>query len=220
MAGQIILLCDEVERPFLSETLTAHAPGLTILHCMDAAALEAVKDSQLRVSRLVAFCTSVIVPPRLLEALGFGAYNFHPGSPAFPGWMPAAFAIYTEATEFGATAHVITERVDEGSIIGIEMFPVQPNIVRADLAQQTYLAVLRLFRRLAPVLARDPAPPVLPIKWGPEKSSRALFATMCNIPVDIEAGELRRRIAAFGAGDGISVPTVRIHGTPFRYSSM
>jgi hypothetical protein len=65
-------------------------------------------------ARLIAFTTDVIVPPDILDHLGYGAYNFHPGPPHFPGWAPALFAIHRRATEFGLATH--TEPLPELSI--------------------------------------------------------------------------------------------------------
>ena len=217
MLRRIILLCDEVERPFLTESLTAGAPDLSVV-AAEMADLAAMDDATLAEARLVAFCSPAIVPEAQLARLGHGACNFHPGPPTYPGWMPAAFAVYDGAREFGATAHRMNRQVDDGEIIGVEMFPVAPGTSRAELAKQAYLTLLRLFRQLAPTLARDPdLPPPLPIAWTPRKVTRALFAALCDIPLDIEAGELRRRLAAFGDGDGLSVPTVWLHGVPFRH---
>ena len=58
-------------------------------------------------ARLIAFATPVIVPGRILASLGYGAYNFHPGPPQYPGWAPAHFALYEQANEFGATVHAM-----------------------------------------------------------------------------------------------------------------
>jgi methionyl-tRNA formyltransferase len=168
----------------------------------------------------VGFCTAVIVPSATLDALGFGAYNFHPGPPAYPGWMPAAFAAYDGVTEFGATAHTMSARVDEGSIIAVDTFPVAPSVTRTELARRAYLALLGVFRRLAPALATRGAPlPGLPLVWGQRKTTRAQFASLCDIPFTIDKAELLRRVNGFGAGDGFSVPTVWLHGVPFRFTA-
>jgi methionyl-tRNA formyltransferase len=48
---------------------------------------------------------------RAIARLGFGAFNFHPGPPSYPGWVPSHFALYERSTEFGATVHVMVEQV-------------------------------------------------------------------------------------------------------------
>jgi methionyl-tRNA formyltransferase len=85
MFDTIILLTGPVEHAPLSALLRSHNPQLTIHPAKTLAELEGLKPALLRRARLIAFVTPVIVPPRILERLGFGAYNFHPGPPHYPG---------------------------------------------------------------------------------------------------------------------------------------
>ncbi len=219
MLRRILLLCEEVERPFLTEGLTAHGKDLDVLHLPDAAALQAVKPALLGTARLIAFSSGIIVPAEALDALGHGAYNFHPGPPDYPGWMPAAFAAYDGVREFGATAHAMSAKVDGGAIVGVKTFACEPGTSRAELARGAYLALLALFRVLAPALASLPTPlPTIDASWGPRKTTRALFASYCDVQPDIDRAELVRRLRGFGEGDGRSRPTVWLHGVPFRYA--
>ncbi|HXW73164.1 MAG TPA: formyltransferase family protein [Methylocella sp.] len=135
----------------------------------------------LRRARLIAVTTDVIVPPQVLDQLGYGAYNFHPGPPQFPGWAPAIFAIYHHATQFGATAHIMTERVDEGPIIGVELFPVPKGINAYDLDRLACTHLANLIWRLAKQLATQAEPlPELPIRWSGSKSTRRSYAAICK----------------------------------------
>ncbi len=221
MLDRILLVCDEVERPFLTDSLLAHAPSLDVRVVNDTTALAALDSALLADARLVVFNANsdTVVPTAVLAALGHGAYNFHPGPPAYPGWMPAAFATYEGAKEFGATAHSISARDDGSQIVGVDTFAIEPFTDRLELARSAYLGMLRLFRRLAAALASRPVViPSIPVAWSTRRLTRALFADLCDIPLDIDAAELHRRIVGLGGGDGISVPTVRLHGVPFRYT--
>jgi len=153
------------------------------------------------------------------SALGFGAYNFHPGPPHYPGWVPSHFAIYDKASYFGATAHVMIERVDAGPIVGVKIFDIPPNTNVLRLQELVFAELARLFWRLAPVLATQSEPLAeLPVRWSGTKSTRRSYAAMCYIPADISKDELERRIAVFGAGHyGLSL-TVTLHGRAFRYT--
>src|ERR1700687_4237956 len=166
MLETIILLTGEVEQPFLAPVLQGHNPRLTIRPVVTLADVAALEPEPLRRARLCAFATDVVVPPNVLDRLGYGAYNFHPGPPHFPGCAPAHFAIYNRATEFGATAHVMTERVDAGAIVGAELFRIPANIMVCDLDGLAYAHLARLFWRLAAALATQTEPlPALPIAW-------------------------------------------------------
>ena len=83
--------------------------------------------------RLIAFCTSVIVPAEVLDAVMAPAYNFHPGPPTYPGSHVASFAIYDGADMFGATAHEMAAKVDSGPIVGVEWFQVPDGLRFTDL---------------------------------------------------------------------------------------
>jgi methionyl-tRNA formyltransferase len=195
----IILLTGPVEQPVLSKVLLGHNPGLAILPVETSAALAALAPELLSRARLVAFTSPIIVPARVLDLLGFGAYNFHPASPDFPGWAPAHFAVYHQATQFGATAHVMTERVDAGPIVDVELFGIPRDISVGELQQLAYASLARLFWRQAKILATQPEPLAeLSIRWSGKKTSRSCYAAMCSLPSDISGDERARRVRAFG----------------------
>jgi methionyl-tRNA formyltransferase len=213
----IVLLTGPVEHAILASTLVGHNPHLTVKFVSTLAGVTALEPGLLKQTRLVAYATDVVVPPHVLDALGHGAYNFHPGSPCYPGLAPAQFAIYDRAPEFGATAHIMIERIDAGPIVGTELFQVPSNIGVVDLEALAYLHLARLFRRLAKALATQPEPlQELPIRWSGQKSSRRSYAAMCDIAFDITKEELVRRIKAFGNNRFGMRPTIRLHGLEFQ----
>jgi methionyl-tRNA formyltransferase len=192
----IILLTGQVEQPVLASVLQGHNPQLTIRPVVTSADVAALEPHLSRHARLIAFATDVVVAPDVLDRLDYGAYNFHPGPPHFPGWRPAHFAVHHQAMEFGATAHVMLERVDAGPIVGVELFAVPAGITVCGLEELTYARLARLFHRLARPLATQIEPLAeLPIRWSGKKTSRRAFAAMCGIPLDISKDELNRRIA-------------------------
>jgi methionyl-tRNA formyltransferase len=157
------------------------------------------------------------VPGRVLHRLGFGAYNFHPGPPTYPGWAPSHFAVYDRATSFGVTAHVMHERVDSGPIVDVDLFDIPAGISAEALDEMTYARLARQFFALAQPLATNPEPlPALPVQWCGRTNTRRHCAELCDIPLDISRDELARRMAAFGDGRLGVVPTVTLHGHQFR----
>jgi methionyl-tRNA formyltransferase len=217
MFDTVILLTGPVERTALPPVLLAHNPHLKVLLVEHADELAALSADVLRRARLIAFVTPVIVPPAILAQLGYGAINFHPGPPSYPGWAPAHFALYDSAAEFGATAHVMTEQVDAGPIVAVEMCAIPGEISVLGLEGLAYARLAFLFWRMAKELACGPElPPALPIKWGERKFYRSTYRQMCEIPLDIAKSELDRRIRIFGGNHfGIS-PSINLHGVEFR----
>ena len=76
------------------------------------------------VRRLIVFSTSVIVTKAILDGLETPAYNFHPGPSPYPDSHAASFALYDGVEHFGATAHVMEEKVDCGPIVAAEWLVV------------------------------------------------------------------------------------------------
>jgi hypothetical protein len=218
MFDTIILLTGPVEEGVLASVLREHNPRLVICGVKSLEDLETLKPEVLSRARLIGFVTPVIVPQGILKSLGYGAYNFHPGPPHYPGWMPSHFATYDGATEFGATAHVMDERVDTGPIIGVELFNVRPNTTVVDLEQQALVSVARLFWKLANVLATHGAP-LNPIEmtWSGHRTTRRNYTALCEVSAEISKEELERRIGVFGSGHFGQSPTITLHGHRFRY---
>jgi methionyl-tRNA formyltransferase len=198
MLDTIILLTGAIERPIFTSVLRAHNPGLTIIPVETLAELNALQPDVLARARLIAYTTGIILPANVLDQLGHGAYNFHPGPPDYPGWAPAHFAFYQRATEFGATVHLMVARVDEGPIVGVEMFPSPPDISVAGLEGMAYARLSYLFWSLAQSLACRSEPLAqLPIRWSGKKTTRRDYAAICGIDLNISRDELDRRIKAF-----------------------
>jgi methionyl-tRNA formyltransferase len=217
MFDTILLLADAAEQSILPLALRGHNSLLTVIPVGSAAELAALDSNLLSRARLIAFVTAEIVPQSVLARLGYGAFNFHPGPPSYPGWAPAHFALYDEARQFGATLHVMVEQVDAGPIIDVAFFPVPADISVFGLEGLAYAHLAQLFWRRAKSLATDAAPPsALPIKWGSRKYSRRTYRAICDIPLDIPKEELDRRIKVFGDNHFGIAPTIHLHGIEFR----
>lgn len=217
MFDTIILVTGPVEQATLTCALRGHNPNLTIRPVMTLLDLAALDENVLARSRLVAFATPVIVPANILNALGYGAYNFHPGPPQYPGWAPAHFALYERATEFGATVHVMAERVDAGPIVNVVLFPVPADISVVGLEGLAYAHLAHMFWSLGKTLATRPEPlPESQMRWGDRKYSRRSYRAICDIPLDISKEELDRRMRIFGGNHFGMMPTIHLHGVEFR----
>jgi methionyl-tRNA formyltransferase len=207
MFDTIILLSSALERAAFMTVLSTHNPGLTIIPVETLADLNALEPDTLAGARLIAFVTGVIVPARVLDQLGYGAYNFHPGPPTYPGFAPARFALSRCAAEFGATAHLMAARVDEGPIVGVEMFSIPPGASVASLEGMAYARLAHLFWSLADRLATggEPLPP-LPLSWSGKKTTRRDYAAMAV--ADIPGDERDRRIEWFGGQHSGIAPAI------------
>ena len=94
MPSEIILLTGDAEAPHLESILYRHNPGLKTIHARDRRELlDSCPADGTNARRLIAFCTTVIVPEEVLNAVMPPAYNFHPGPPTYPGSHVASFAV-------------------------------------------------------------------------------------------------------------------------------
>ena len=202
MPEEIILLTGDVEGPHFRVILESHNPALVVVHAqtrdeLEAACLRPTIGGGAR--RLISFSTSVIVPAALLEALDLPTYNFHPGSPEYPGSHAASFAIYDGAGKFGATAHLMKEKVDCGPIVAVEWFDMAPDTRFMDLELQTYETLLKMFADQAAHLATSDEPlAILDAQWSGRKHTRAEFQAMKELQPDMDEDEIKLRFRAFG----------------------
>ncbi len=199
MPQEIVVLTGEVEGPHLAEALKNQNPTLRVFVATTAEHLRALMTPADPGRRLIAFCAGIVVPADLLSDLSGPAYNFHPGSPEFPGSCSASFAIYAGAARFAATAHEMRAAVDSGPIVATSWFDVPPASKYVDLELMTYERLLQLFYRLAPHLATDDTPlPHNGETWSGPTRTKAEAEALRGIEADLSEDEIRRRYFAFG----------------------
>ncbi|MDB5361984.1 MAG: hypothetical protein JWO51_3281 [Rhodospirillales bacterium] len=217
MPGRLLLLTGEFEAGILLPFFTRHAPEARIeaVHLgtqLEAAILAGTEDT-----RLLAFCTSVIVPTALLGLLPGPSYNIHPGPPTFPGRHPECWGAYHGAVRFGSTLHEMAPRVDEGPIVDVQWFEMETGGGQAAYGMRAYQAAIQLMIRWAPWLINDDRPlPRSTDRWSGTKTRRADLEAMCRVTPDIDAAEFERRRRAFAEQPGGRM-SVLLHGREFHY---
>ena len=194
----LILLAPDSDLPALSQQMAQTNPTLDVLSLSLLPDLLALSPQRLAQARLVAFLYEHIVPGEILRRLGFGAYNFHPGPPEYPGWQPLSFALYQQAKTFGVTLHHMESSVDSGAIVAVERFDIAPDADRTSLSIATFSAALHLFWAQAPRLCLDPTPmPALALAWSGKKWRQRDLAHFRTMPADLSDDERQRRQRAF-----------------------
>jgi len=197
--SRIILLTGETEAPFLTEQLKAHNPALAVDSAANREALARLCDGAEPGTRLISFCSPVIVPGAILTALPGPAYNFHPGPPERPGRYPSVFALYDNDSRFGITVHEMAAKVDTGPIVAAEWFAVPDGCDLETLESLTFAALAAKFRTLAFHLAAMDRPlPRLPIQWSGTKTTKSDRDALSYIAPDLDAAEAERRRRACG----------------------
>ncbi len=196
--SRIILLTGEIEASILSQILCGYNPKLEISVASTRAALQEIAPPEPG-TRLLSFCTPVIVPGAFLTQLPGPGYNFHPGPPERPGRYPSVFALYDDAKQFGVTIHEMLASVDSGPIVAAAWFDIPRKCDLQKLEETTRLHLVSQFHQLAPHLAVNADPlPRLPIAWRGRKTSKADCDALCAVTPDMDPVEAERRRRACG----------------------
>jgi methionyl-tRNA formyltransferase len=193
-------LTQPAEGPVLTKILVAHNPELEITLVSDKAMLARATSGDLATTRLLSFCSSIIVPGELLQTLPGPSYNFHPGPPNRPGRYPSVFALYERAPHYGVTVHEMAEKVDAGPIVAAEWFAVPDEAALVNLEVLSYKYLVAVFQRLAPFLALNANPlPRIFIPWSGTKRTKADCEALCTLTPDLSQEEIELRTRACGS---------------------
>lgn len=137
----IALVMSDIDAEFFAKQLKPVAPHVHMVHVKDLEVLSQVLATDHDI-RILSFCSPHIISKEMLDRVKGNAFNFHPGPPERPGYMPAPFAIHEKSKDFGATFHHMQPKVDTGFIIEVARFEVKDGIRQEDLEIQAYKALL------------------------------------------------------------------------------
>ena len=153
-----------------------------------------------------------VVPLAVIESAAT-AINFHPASPDYPGIGCNNYALYENASEYGATCHHMLSRVDTGKIIAVKRFPVFPTDDVDSLLTRTYEFQLTLFYEVVSTILNGQLLPESTETWTRPPRSRKEFNELGVITPDMNDDEVARRVRAISYG--MFQPTVDIGGFRF-----
>lgn len=94
---------------------------------------------------ILCFRSYFILRKPLLEKAKIAAINFHPGPPEYPGSGCLNYALFERANQYGVTAHIINEKIDNGRIIKVNRFPIFSNDDVNTLLTRTHHQLLQCF---------------------------------------------------------------------------
>lgn len=145
---------------------------------------------------IVSYLSRWVVPQALLDRAESAAINFHPASPDYPGIGCVNFALYEDASSYGATCHHMEATVDTGPIIEVVRCPVRPDDTVASLLERSYDAQFSLFARTLDRMLAGEA--LLPSgeQWGRAPFTRRQFDQLGILRPDMDDLEIARRSRA------------------------
>lgn len=162
---------------------------------------------------IISYLSRWVVPAALINRATCAAINFHPATPDYPGIGCNNFALYDNASEYGATCHHMAPQVDTGNIIAVTRFPVFPTDTVGSILERTYDHQITLFYEIMGQILQAKPLPVSEETWTRKPFSRNEFNTLCTITPDMDEAELKRRIRATSFGPW--QPYIILHGRKF-----
>ncbi|MDD1955359.1 hypothetical protein LOY33_17095 [Pseudomonas sp. B21-036] len=170
------------------------------------------------------FRSLFVLPKRILERAKIAAINFHPGSAEYPGSGCLNFALYENAKEYGVTAHLMSEKVDDGSIIECRRFPIVAGDTVDSLLERTHLKLLDLFLdtvggigTLGDSYIKSSLIKSGNEKWRGEARRMKELDRLSTIDIGVSALELERIIRA--THTDLFPPRIMLHGYEFALRS-
>ncbi len=162
---------------------------------------------------LLSYLCRWVVPLSVIQSAQLGAINFHPASPDYPGIGCNNYALYDNASEYGATCHHMASKVDTGKIIAVQRFAVFPTDDVSSLLQRTYEFQLVLFYEIVGKILTGEELPAANENWTRHPRSRKEFNQLGIITPDMSPEEIARRVRAVSYG--VFQPAVEMGGYRF-----
>ena len=174
----------------------------------------------LKFDYILCYRSYFILPKFLIECPKFYSINFHPGSPEYPGSGGINFALYHSNKIFGATVHIMDEKVDSGKILSFKNFPIFTDDNLYTLLDRTHNNLFSLFKEFTTNLKKYGHDYVArslnenkDISWGSLKRTSKDIDHYQLIDKDIEEIELKKRIRSFNY---LNYPIkLKLHGRIF-----
>jgi len=194
---KVLFLCKK-DNPYAERAakfLGSHFPNLLVFSGIRKDPLPA-EVTNWKGDLLISFISSWIIPSSLLENATYGAINFHPGSPEYPGTGCTNFAFYNGEKEYGVTCHFMKPVVDTGRIIQVRRFPIQSDDTVYSVTQHCYQLIEGMFYEIMGLILRGEALPVSEEKWKRRPYTRKQLDELCEIRPEMTESEIERRIRA------------------------
>ena len=135
----------------------------------------------------------------LLKWVNGNCINFHGAIlPDYKGLFTYNHGLLNEEKEWGVTAHYVNEKFDEGNIIKIKKFSIEPDKISvSELEELTQKNAYELTIEIIEKWQKSGPLPSIPQKDGGKYYSREDFNYAREIHVQDSAEEVRKKIHAF-----------------------
>lgn len=141
------------------------------------------------------FLSPKIFPQWLLKQAEIACINIHPASYEYPGVGSASYSLYDSKSEYGVSAHYMTEHIDAGGIIFERFFDQTPYSDCKSLFDRALEECPRLLEDVIMSLRAQKKPPVIR-DWAKRATTRAEFESWMNLGDLASSEEWEKKIQA------------------------
>ena len=153
---------------------------------------------------LICFRSWLIIPQWLIDKAQSDAINLHPGPPQYPGSGCINFALYEDAEQFGTTMHFMNAKVDSGTILDVQYFPITKTQTLESVLQITHHKVYGQLCDLIIGLAHEGRQYIIDkldlwhgVQWSKTKRTLKQLNEHRIITADMSEEEINKRERAF-----------------------
>ena len=151
---------------------------------------------------IVCFRSFYILKKSLLKKAKYGGINFHPAPPSYRGVGTANFALYNKEKNFGVTAHLINEKIDDGKILNVKKFNIKKTDNLKSLLNKAYEhQILQAYALLENLIKTNFAYNIhikkfRNIKWSKKIYTRKKLNKLYEIKMSIDKPALKKKLRA------------------------
>jgi methionyl-tRNA formyltransferase len=121
------------------------------------------------------FKADLVLTAELLSRVRKSAINFHPCPPRYRGVGGYYYALAYGDSEFGVTCHHIITKIDAGSIIKVQRFPIAPGETGESLTDRAAAYLLLLFYEVVHLIQSEATLPRADETWGTKLYTRRML---------------------------------------------
>jgi methionyl-tRNA formyltransferase len=156
------------------------------------------RDALAAVDLIISYLHNRKIRPALIRLPRLGCFNFHPAPlPEFRGLGGYNFAILERMPYYGVSAHWVAEGIDEGDIVRVKRFPIDPDAETAlSLEAKSQAALLDLFVEFLEMIEGGEPVPAIPQGSGRYIGRREMEEAK-RIGPDESAESVDRKARAF-----------------------
>ena len=101
------------------------------------------------------FRSYLILNKKVIKNARIAAINFHPGPPDYRGIGCVNYAIHNNEKYYGATAHLISKKIDSGKILCVRNFKINKNDKIDDILFLTYKNLYELIVKIVKLIKNE-----------------------------------------------------------------